>query len=95
MTWPLNDPNYEPKHPPVNGSVPWVIGCWGPRSQLRWFNRFRRQLKPRVSPVYTDLHIESVEHTGNCCYRCGGYDDPAEFWDGPGCCCKARKEWPR
>lgn len=86
---PLEDPNYQPKHPPINGTVPWVVGCWGPRSQLRWFTRFRRELKPRPR-AWAEYHCESLEHKDTCCLQCEdpAGDSPSDRWYGEECCCR-------
>jgi hypothetical protein len=82
---PLNEPDYEPEHPPVDGLVPDVVRRWGQRSQLRWFFRFRRELRGQD---LDDLWVESAYHTGWCCSSC-----QEEFWEGYGpmldgwCCC--------
>lgn len=82
---PLDDPAYEPKHPPVNGWVPDVVAKWGPRSQLRWFGRFRDQL------AYWDpgnYYSETEHHRGGHCDSCMqdaamGYRDLPDGY----CCC--------
>jgi hypothetical protein len=87
---PLDDPSYEPLHPPVNGQVPDVVAKWGPRSQVRWFWRYRFDLwEDGVIPgEIADRHfVRSVEHRGSCCLSClqdmdMGYDDMQ-----PHCCC--------
>ena len=80
MLAPLEDPTYEPLHPPVNGKPPDVVAKWGPRSQLRWFRRFWDELyvfkfgrKWDCSVSSEDswrFHIHSVEHVGPCCGSC-------------------------
>lgn len=95
MTAPLDDPNYEPKHPPINGNVPDVVAKWGPQSQLRWFTRFHDQLKPQKHSTWDHFYCESDHHRGSCCNSCRddiemGYDYPPEDDDGnPLCCCRA------
>ncbi len=93
---PLNDPSYEPKHPPINGNIPAVVERWGAASQVRWFWRFRRGVGMRRDEFWDAYFPTSVEHKGLCCYRCSGEEDPADWWDGPECCHKApRKDWSR
>lgn len=85
---PLDDPRYVPAHPPVDGFIPGVVEKWGPRSQLRWFRRFRGQLRPRPTSGWARYFYSSVEHRGPCCTSC-----EADYWDGFGriyddhCCC--------
>ena len=87
---PLDDPSYVPEHPLVDGIVPTVVRKWGPRSQLRWFRRFRHQLAHGQDLAH--LHAESPHHTGWCCSSCA-----AEYEYGMGvmidgwCCCKDRR----
>lgn len=88
---PLEDPAYEPKHPPVEGHVPEVVAKWGPRSQVRWFRRFRNQLK-----TYGDwgqYFIDTELHRGPCCFSC-----QEEYWEystgvimDDYCCCKGAR----
>lgn len=85
---PLEDPAYEPLHPPVDGQIPDVVEKWGPRSQLRWFRRFGQQLEPRRD--WDRWYCSSTEHRDLCCYSC-----KEESWYGVGvmmdgwCCCLA------
>jgi hypothetical protein len=92
MTTPLENPRYVPLHPPVNGGVPDVIARWGMRSQLRWFQRFGRQLTVR-SPDVEEYWCTSLEHRGMCCSGCGmEWDaDGIDPTDGYACCCKAQE----
>jgi hypothetical protein len=89
---PLEDPRYEPKHPPRGGYVPAVIDKWGPRSQLRWFVRFRRQLNPLPTSERARYYCDSLDHRGWCCDSC--MDDWGEGYSSPPdgtCCCKGLK----
>lgn len=89
---PLDDPVYEPQHPPINGEVPDVVTKWGPRSQLRWFTRFNTQLAPQHGDVWGRYHVHSEHHRGPCCISCN-----AEYVHGTGvmmddyCCCKGAR----
>lgn len=90
---PLDDPRYQPQHPPINGAVPWVVNRWGPRSQLRWFRRFRDSLDTRW--VQWDCYYcVSVEHRGGCCVSCLDEEYAGYGGSASGCCCKAREEKP-
>lgn len=82
---PLEDPAYEPEHPPVGRCVPDVVAKWGPRSQVRWFQRFGKQLGMQRHEVWDLYYCTSQEHRGLCCTSCeqDGYDD----LDGH-CCCE-------
>lgn len=82
---PLNDPDYVPLHPPIGGRVPAVVERFGPRTQIRWFQRFRDQLQRPVDG--SRYHTESLLHRDWCCWQCEG-DEWTEPWDGPGCCCR-------
>jgi hypothetical protein len=87
---PLEDPAYEPRNPPVNGLPPDVVAKWGPRSQARWFKRYRSQMRAARYPFWERFHCESEQHTGLCCSSCiedvnEGYED----WDEGRCCCRA------
>lgn len=85
---PLDDPRYVPQHPPRNGSVPWVVEKWGPRSQLRWFRRFRDSLD--ASWVQWDrYHRVSVEHLGGHCLSCLDEEEYLGYRGTTGCCCRA------
>jgi hypothetical protein len=86
---PLEDPTYEPVHRPYSGGVHPVVAKWGPRSQLRWFWRFRRELRPMRSAEADLYYCHSVEHRGWCCGSCmgeieDGYGQPYDEY----CCCK-------
>lgn len=91
---PLEDPNYVPVHQPINGYVPNVVAKWGPRSQLRWFDRFRRTLNWSHSAGWRKrFHTHSELHLGPCCSSCDedtitGYGDYPH--DGM-CCCYAER----
>ena len=92
MTAPLEDPTYVPKHPPVNGGIPWVVEKWGARSQLRWFHRFEGQLRRQVrSSCWEPYFVDSVQHRGRCCQRCeGDFEDGYDNGMRPEhCCCRA------
>lgn len=85
---PLEDPTYNPLHPPIDGFAPDVVEKWGPRSQLRWFERFVGDMKPRPSADWDRFYCDSLDHRGLCCVSCiadkeDGYGDDIE-----GCCCK-------
>ncbi|MET9086148.1 hypothetical protein ABZX77_30455 [Streptomyces sp. NPDC004237] len=90
---PLDDPTYTPQHPPVDGQVPAVVAKWGPRSQIRWFRRFGRELAPRRD--WSQYHVHSEHHLGTCCDSC--FD---EYLDGTGvqldgwCCCRDQRIAP-
>lgn len=86
---PLEDPTYEPAHQPVRGGVPDVVARWGPRSQLRWFDRFRAGLNPQRAEYWSRFYCSSLQHRGGCCPSClddewNGYRD----WDEGTCCCR-------
>lgn len=89
MIPPLEDPAYEPKHPPTDGLVPDVVVKWGPPSQLRWFERYRDVLRRPVD--WDRYYCITTAHRGGCCDSCeddwrDGYND----WAGSGyCCCRA------
>lgn len=87
MIAPLDDPRYEPLHSPVDGRIPEVVAKWGPRSQLRWFTRFRAELAP--GQAWSSYYVHSEWHRGVCCFSCN-----AEYEHGTGvmmdgwCCCR-------
>ena len=86
---PLEDPDYQPLHPPVNGLIPDVVEKWGPRSQRRWFDRFNDQVRAQPYSVWERYYCSSTEHRGTCCSSC-----ESDFWEGYGgdidrCCCRA------
>lgn len=85
MRAPLDDPAYEPVHQPVDGKIPDVVAKWGPRSQLRWFWRFRRQLADRQD--WGRFYCASEHHRGSCCYSCEEESDFGVMQDG-WCCCR-------
>lgn len=84
---PLEDPDYEPRHRPVNGRPPDVVAKWGAASQLRWFRRF-----PGLRLTYQEwdsFYCESAQHRGLCCESClqdaeWGFLDSDDH-----CCCRA------
>jgi hypothetical protein len=90
---PLEDPSYDPVHKPIDGAVPSVVEKWGPRSQLRWFNRFHDQLRPQPTEYWRRFNCSSIQHKGNCCPSClddqwYGYDS----WSEEHCCCRGYRE---
>jgi hypothetical protein len=90
---PLEDPTYEPAYRPQRGFIPPVIAKWGPRSQLRWFRRFEREIGEQKPDVWARFYCSSEAHRGTCCNSCigdweEGYDDRPEGM----CCCKAARE---
>lgn len=91
MSAPLDDPQYEPEHPPVDGRIPPVVAKFGPATQVRWFRRFLKDLKPPVE--WGRFHVHSVEHLGPCCTSCDeddmlGYGSMSPDF----CCCRSLKE---
>lgn len=91
--FPLQDPNYQPEHIPIDGMVPPIIARWGKASQLRWFKRFSK-ITPKGFTLshrndFSIFWCDSEHHIGPCCGSCIG-----EFEDGFGvmmdgwCCCK-------
>lgn len=86
---PLEDPAYKPLHPPVNGRVPGVVAKWGPRSQLRWFDRFAGQLKPMPHKVWDQFYCVVLAHRGQCCTSCLQDKEDGYGGDIDGCCCAA------
>lgn len=86
---PLEDPNYEPAYRPYRGGVHPVVAKWGPRSQVRWFSRFWRELRPMRKVEADQYYCHSVEHRGWCCESCmGEEEDGYPTYDGEYCCCK-------
>lgn len=87
---PLDDPRYEPTHPPRNGCIPWVVERWGPRSQVRWFRRFSDSLTgPQAWERY---YVFSTQHKGSCCSSCiEDVDEGYEPYDAGHCCCRAER----
>lgn len=90
---PLEDPNYTPEHPPVDGRIPPVVAKWGKASQLRWFRRFNHQLSEYLTAQeLASFWCSSEEHRGLCCFSCLD-----EKWEGyydsePHCCCYGIRE---
>lgn len=87
---PLDDAAYEPEHPPVDGQIPDVVVRFGPRTQIRWFQRFGEQLGKRKD--WDDYHCQSEHHRGFCCGSCvgefeDGYHGGGVIADG-WCCCR-------
>jgi hypothetical protein len=88
----LLDPTYEPKHPPVEGRIPHVVEKWGPRSQLRYFQRFWAEIKWGSYEEQWRYYLHSTQHRGPCCESC--LQDKEMGYDiGTGdCCCRAIQE---
>jgi hypothetical protein len=94
---PLDDPDYQPLHPPVRGRVPDVVKRWGKASQLRWWRRYRSELYEQIEalplqeklgiPRHDDVEYwcQSEHHKGFCCYSCFE-DGEAGYADW--CCCR-------
>lgn len=86
---PLNRHDHMPVVVPTEGVIPEVVARWGPRSQLRWFNRFVRTLSPRPMSEWNRYHVQSLSHTGLCCDSC--LEDVSEGYEPPDaglCCCR-------
>lgn len=81
---PLTRPDYQPKHPPVDGKIPDVVARWGKASQLRWFRRFWKEIGPLES--LGAFWCTSEHHRGPCCPPCQG-EDGGVVADGY-CCCQ-------
>lgn len=90
MGTPLEDPTYTPAHPPINGQVPDVVAKWSPRSQLRWFLRFGKQLGGRKD--WERFYCASEHHRGFCCTSCWDEFEASTgvMMDG-WCCCRSGK----
>lgn len=88
---PLENPAFEPEHPPVDGRVPVVVARWGAASQLRWFARFFDALAPMPLSHWDLFYCVSAEHRGTCCPSC--LQDRADGnFNLDECCCRALKE---
>lgn len=85
LTAPLDDPTYQPKHPPIDGQIPGVVAKWGPASQLRWFRRFGSQLGVRRD--WDQFYCHSEHHRGLCCFSCEDEGDLG-VQGGGHCCCR-------
>lgn len=84
---PLNDPDYEPKHPPVNGQIPDVVTRFGMRTQIRWFARFGEQLGRRAD--WGNYHCQSEHHRGPCCGSCQWeFEEQSGVMMDGWCCCR-------
>ena len=92
---PLDDPTYAPKYPPLpSGGIPAEVERFGPRTQVRWFDRFGFGLGAKPPAVWDRYYVTSVLHRGNCCESCmedqrSGYSDLGDEND---CCCIALRE---
>lgn len=91
---PLEDPTYQPVHVPISGRAPDVVAKWGPRSQVRWFERFvgHGHDKYARADYWDRFYVESELHRGLHCSSCveeqnGGYQDYDPDW----CCCRATR----
>lgn len=90
MSTPLEDSDYEPEHPPVDGKIPEVVARFGPSTQIRWFMRFHRSLTEEAK--LDEYYVTSENHKGPCCSSCmgefiDGYQGGGVIADG-WCCCK-------
>jgi hypothetical protein len=95
---PLEDPAYEPLHPPVDGQLPDVVRRFGKATQLRWFARFGDRLAPRTD--WDEYWCQSEHHKGPCCGPCegefeDGYQGGGVMMDGWCCCKDGRASWRR
>ena len=86
---PLNRRDYEPKHPPVNRSIPHVVRLWSPRSQIRWFRRFRYVFDWHTVTDWDIYHVESLSHPGPCCSSCDSEREDGFTYCDDRCCCHA------
>lgn len=83
---PLEDPDYEPRHPPVGSRIPLVVQKWGAPSQMRWFARYGSALGRLPYDAWDRHYVSTDKHRGLCCHRCD-----EEIWYGDDCCCKASR----
>lgn len=89
---PLEDPSYEPEHPPVDGKIPEEVYHFGTRTQLRWFKRFLRELDS--SNNLYKYYVHSEHHKGPCCGSClTEYEEDVSLGHGGvvcdgWCCCR-------
>lgn len=90
MATPLEDPTYDPVHKPLAGIVPSVVEKWGPRSQVRWFKRFRNELY-RFARIAEHFYTESVEHKGDCCWSCVSEKNEGYHYLDDCCCCRSER----
>lgn len=90
---PLEDPTYQPEHPPINGAIPDVVEKWGARSQVRWFSRFQGTIAAQRHERWARFYVDSIHHRGLCCDSC--LDDFEGGWDYPPddrCCCRGLRD---
>jgi hypothetical protein len=85
---PLDDPAYEPEHPPVAGQIPAVVARWGPRSQVRWFRRFGAVLGRRRD--WDRYYCHTEHHLGLHCTSCEEEGDMGTQGFGY-CCCQDKR----
>lgn len=85
---PLNDDEYIPKHPPIDGVIPDVVATWGARTQVRWFQRFRTELGVHPPAEWDRYYVSSLSHRGLCCVSCA-YDEEDGIDTVDACCCLA------
>jgi hypothetical protein len=90
---PLLNPSYEPEHPPINGTVPEVVARFGMATQIRWFQRFYRELNHDTA--WDEYYIHSEHHKGLHCISCSydfndGYHGGGVIMDGWCCCLDSR-----
>ncbi|MFE3202226.1 hypothetical protein [Embleya sp. NPDC059237] len=97
---PLEDPTYTPKHQPTGGRIPAVVARWGPRSQLRWYRRFDRDLvtpldapaRQRHNDTIDSMYVHSLEHVGPCCSACfSEFEETGIPVNEYGCCCRSTR----
>lgn len=88
MTFPLQDPNYQPDHIPSDkGIVPPIIARWGINSQLRWFERFHKEVFGRND--FSIFYCTSRYHRGLCCFSCDyDYEENTGVMMDGWCCCR-------
>lgn len=87
---PLENPEYVPEHPPVDGRIPEVVSKFGKKTQLRWFRRFGEEIN--ASENVDKYYYSSEYHKGACCSSClsefeDGYLGGGVIADGF-CCCQ-------
>lgn len=90
---PLDDPSYEQTHRPTpDGGIPPGVERWGAPSQLRWFLRFRDEMRWQAwTGSAWRYYCDSAEHRGLCCDSCLNDQDEGYYDTWPRCCCRSER----
>jgi|SRR5690349_15593875 len=65
----LENNDYQPEHPPINGKVPDIFHEWGPETQGRYLKRYWNVIGPPYKTCMVTGHMQRPCNNENCLMR--------------------------